>query len=84
MGDRLGDKNKSVVLIGLLEKILQCTVARVCNFPDISFPGKRETGKARKSRDFPGEFPGNPVNFLFPGIFPGKSVVSREQTLHMI
>ena len=51
---------------------------RVWNFPDFSFPGKRETGKATKSREFPGKFPGNPVNFLFPGIFPGKSVISRE------
>ena len=29
MGDRLGDKNKSVVLIGLLENFLQC-ISKFC------------------------------------------------------
>jgi len=51
---------------------------RVCNFPDFSFPGKRETGKAMKIPGIPGKFPGNPVKFFFPGKIPEKSGNSRE------
>ena len=59
-------------------QIVDRVPTRVCNFPDFSFPGKRETGKGTKIPGIPGKFPGNPVNFLFPGKFPEKSGNSRE------